>query len=338
MEKGPNFKIIGNASEREKEKMTNEVSNSLFRHLESMPEDKRKRLEREEYQKSEKEIAVTGFANRKTNQLMQEVGVMPYDIPLENYHIVPSELYANEFGGGVGISYAMPQAAAFNAKYCRNNIVGFGLSVLHETLHLKGRLVIRAYEEEDGKTGKKLYRSGVSVLSPEFEKDHEHFLGLHEGIVSEIEKKSAKDLFGLPELEKEKKWIESDKAKELKKKISNEEGISEDDIMWVDMEGGNSWDIYYTEQRKVIDYLCSEMCKQFPEKFHNKDGAFKIFLKTHFTGKLIEIAKIIEETFGEGSFRLLGNMDKSKESGILHLEALKKARLRKLKAGSPNLF
>jgi hypothetical protein len=46
MEKGPNFKIIGNASEREKEKMTNEVSDSLFRHLESMPEDKRKRLER----------------------------------------------------------------------------------------------------------------------------------------------------------------------------------------------------------------------------------------------------------------------------------------------------
>jgi hypothetical protein len=24
------------------------------------------------------------------------------------------------------------------------------------------------------------------------------------------------------------------------------------------MEGGSSWDIYYTEQRKVIDYLCSK--------------------------------------------------------------------------------
>jgi len=37
----------------------------------------------------------------------------------------------------------------------------------------------------------------------------------------------------------------------------------------------------------------------------------------------------VEKTFGEGSFRLLGNMDTDEKSGVLHLEALKEARRRK---------
>jgi len=45
----------------------------------------------------------------------------------------------------------------------------------------------------------------------------------------------------------------------------------------------------------------------------------------------LPIARLMEKTFGEGSFRLLGNMETSNESGILHLESLQKARARYLR-------
>ncbi|MEP7234205.1 MAG: hypothetical protein ABI778_02805, partial [Ignavibacteriota bacterium] len=53
----------------------------------------------------------------------------------------------------------------------------------------------------------------------------------------------------------------------------------------------------------------------------------KEFLKSHFTGHLIGIGRMVEETFGEGSFRLLGMM-KEKEGALQTMDWLKKARIR----------
>jgi len=61
---------------------------------------------------------------------------------------------------------------------------------------------------------------------------------------------------------------------------------------------------------------------------------YKVFLKAHFTGRLLPIGRLIEKTFGEGSFRLLGNMDTDDESGALHLESLEKARRRQIRKGA----
>jgi len=57
-------------------------------------------------------------------------------------------------------------------------------------------------------------------------------------------------------------------------------------------------------------------------------------LKTHFTGRLLPVARLVEGTFGEGSFRLLGNMTTEKQSGILHLESFKKLRAKQIKLKS----
>lgn len=44
--------------------------------------------------------------------------------------------------------------------------------------------------------------------------------------------------------------------------------------------------------------------------------------------------KIRAVTVSKGSFRILGNMDTNKKSGVLHLESLKKARIRQIKASN----
>jgi len=54
-------------------------------------------------------------------------------------------------------------------------------------------------------------------------------------------------------------------------------------------------------------------------------------LKSNFSGKLLSIASLVEKTFGEGYFRILGTMTNKPDSAIQMLEVLRKARLRKTK-------
>ena len=156
---------------------------------------------------------------------------------------------------------------------------------------------------------------------------HQHFAGLHEAIVSMQEKKLAAKLLDCPELAKEKEWLISDEARAMREKLAKEKDMPEDDIIWIGKNGKDDWEtIQYLPHRKVLEYICSEIQKQFPDQYQNTDGVFKEFLNAHFTGRLLPISRLVEKTFGEGSFRTLGNMATNEESGILHLESLKKMR------------
>jgi len=329
MKKGPEFRMVGGASPEKKEKAKQELEKAFFDHIESLPKEVQEKIEKLEYPKSEKEIALIDFANQETSRLMEEVGVEPHDIPLDNYHIIPPELYEKEFGRrSSAVAHGRRQAIAFNAENFRDNPILLGMAAIHETLHLKAQMSFEIEESKDGKNTTP-YREGVTVRSSQLKAAqgnyHEHFRGLHEAIVSEAEKRLLVKLLDQRELAEEKKWLMSDEAGDLIKKLS-------DEIIWVGKRGSGDWKMVgYRPQREVLDYICGEIHKQFPEQFGDADGVFKEFLKAHFTGRLLPIARLIDKTFGDGSFRIVGNMDDNNASGVSHLETLKKSRARVLK-------
>jgi len=333
MEKGPEIRIVGAASAENKEGVKNEIRQALFSHSDSLSPEEREQFEKFEYPKSEKELALIGFANEETSRLMKEAGIEPYDVPIENFHIIPPELYKKVAGdSGNAITFNSKQRIIFDAQYFRDNPVYFGAVALHETLHLKAHFSMEVQEEDD-KVHKTPYREGVTVGALQSHgyhgKYHQHFVGLHEGIVAETERRLLKKLLDRPELAQEKKWLASDEAKEMRKKIAEKKEILEDDIIWVGKKGENDWEtVSYPQQRNVLNYVCAEIQKQFPDQYQSADDVYKTFLNAHFTGRLLPLARLVEETFGEGNFRLLGNMDTDRQSGVLHLESLKKARAR----------
>lgn len=337
MENGPQIRTIGNASTEQKEEEKKKIEQLLFNHFVSLDSDAKAQLEKFEYTKSATELAVIDFANKETNQLMKEVGVEPYDIPAENYHIIPPEVYKKGGGGGAGTAFTTMQGMIFNAERLRGNPVLFGSVALHETLHIKAHLSVEVLKKEEG-VGTRHFRRGVKIASSQKYDDsgkyHEHFDGLNEAIVAAQEKKSLSKLLELPELSKEKEWLLSDKANELRKELAQKEGVSEDDIIWFDEKNKDDWKrLGYTQQRATLDYVCNEIQKQFSDKYQNSDEVFKEFLKAHFTGQLLPIARLVEKTFGEGSFRLLGNMaSDDSSSGIMTFESLKKDRMRQLRS------
>lgn len=198
---------------------------------------------------------------------MQEAGIEPYDVPLENFHIIPPGLYKKAAGGGNGTAktFITEQGIIFNAAYFRDNPVHFGAVVLHELLHLKAHFSMEVQENGD-KVNKTPYREGVTVNALQSHgyhgKYHEHFAGLHEGIVAETEKRLFGKLLNCPELAKEKEWLDSNKAKEMRKKLATEKELSEDDIIWIGKKRKDDWEtVSYLQQRNVFNYICEEIQK-----------------------------------------------------------------------------
>lgn len=335
--KGPETRIIGNASPKTKEQVKKAITEALFNHFESQSPEEQEQLEKFEYPKSEKEIALINFANKETALLMQEAGIEPYDVPAGNYHIIPTELYRKIVGNdGNATTLMRKQGIFFDAQHFRDNPVNFGAVALHETLHLKAHFSMEV--QEDGDTvSKTRYREGLMIHSLQNSNlgkyhYHCHFAGLNEGIVAESEKRLLLKLLDLPELAEEKEWLTSDEAKKIKKKLAEKDGIPEDDIIWVGKKGEDDGKIVsYGQQRNVLNYVCAEIQKQFPDQYASADDVYKTFLNASFTGRLLPLGRLVEKTFGEGNFRLLGNMDTERPNATLHLESLKKARARQVK-------
>ena len=116
MEQGPKIRIIGDASPEKKEQAEKEIKRALFRHYESVPPESKEQLDKLECPKSEQELALIDFANRETDKLMERAGVEPYDIPAENYHILPTDLYEKIAGDeGTATTFYMRQGMFFDA-------------------------------------------------------------------------------------------------------------------------------------------------------------------------------------------------------------------------------
>lgn len=335
MEKGPRIRVVGGASAEEKEQAKKDIERALFSHFESLSPLEQGEFKKFEYPKSEKELALINFANAETSRLIQEAGIEPYDVPVENFHIVPPELYRTATGrdrGGAAATFTTRQGVIFDAQYFRDNPVYFGAIALHELLHLKAHLSIEV-REKNGNVEVTPYREGVTARAAQRHglhgRYHEHFAGLHEAVVAETEKRLLGKLLDLPELAEEKEWLNSAQTREMRKKFAEIKGISEDDIISPDKMAGSNWQaVSYLEQRSVLNYVCAEIQKQFPDQYQSADEVYKTVLDAHLTGRLLPLSRLVEKTFGKGSFRLLGNMGTDRQSGILHLESLKKARMR----------
>jgi hypothetical protein len=333
------IKVVGKASEEIKKKEQEKIERFYFDHLRSVsgffdPKDIEE-IRSLEYFKTPKEIQSIKIADKLTSDLMKGCGVDPYNIAPENIHIVPPELYKKLGKGGTLATAISPWGAAlFNAEHFRGRPLLFCDTLIHELLHLKAYLSLEVNESKvDNKDDvkKTIRRQGVSLYGSQKNSFHEHFRGLDEAIVEETTKRLFPKIFELEEFKQEKEWLSSPEAQTKKEKYAKEYNIPKEEIIWVfpiddkDLKrkfyGGA-----YLSQREVLKYVCEEIQKQFSDKFKNPDDVYKLFLKAHFDGNILEIGRLVEKTFGKSSFRVLGSMNENENSAELCLEHLKKAR------------
>jgi hypothetical protein len=81
----------------------------------------------------------------------------------------------------------------------------------------------------------------------------------------------------------------------------------------------------YPDYRKVYYYIIHEIQQQFAEQFTDDESVRKEFVKAHFTGKILPIARYVEETFWGKVFRMLGMMNNDERAARI-LNSLKEYR------------
>jgi hypothetical protein len=329
MEKIPGLRAIGTASSETKEQEKHNLIKKLYHHNDSLSDERKELLQKFEKQKTTEEIQAIELANQEISNLRQSMGLQPFHIPSDNYHILDQNFYEEHFGReSLARAFFHEQGIVFNEDDARKSLLSFAQIVLHETLHLHGHTTLEVNERENGRIESTHFRQGIGVYATQ-KKHHEgefhaHFVGLHEAIVSEQEKRSLGKIMQSPLFEKESAFLSSDTAEHLKDAIADSFfNIERGDIIWISENGGEFQCVEYSKPRKVLNFVCDKIFENFPKEFTSSDEVFTLFLKAHITGQLLDIARLVEDTFGKGSFRRLGDMDRTSHSAVQTYEALR---------------
>ena len=62
----------------------------------------------------------------------------------------------------------------------------------------------------------------------------------------------------------------------------------------------------YQEERGVLENLMGKILARNLGKFSSIEDVFDLFVKNFITGQMLELGRVIEKTFGAGTFRKLG--------------------------------
>lgn len=324
------FRVIGNAPEESKVQEKRRLETALFDHKKSLSPEDQKMLDKFELEQTSQEQQILEWANEATNKLMKAVGAPGFTIPPENFHILPPEKYQEITSReNAGMTYYIEQGILLNASRVRRGLISLASTAIHEMLHLKSHQTVQINRPgQSEKNVASFARIGIEVISdqPKLGKErHSHFSGLNEAIVTRAEALLLRELLNQSFMKDEKSKYESEQVTARRREIAEKRQKPVEEIVFIFEEG---WDERgYLEQRKVLQYVCEQIQIEFPEQYATTEDVFQEFLKAHFTGQLLPLARLMKKAFGKHGFRMLGAMTPDQDSAINCLELLQKARL-----------
>ncbi|MDP1689917.1 MAG: hypothetical protein Q8L52_01810 [bacterium] len=65
----------------------------------------------------------------------------------------------------------------------------------------------------------------------------------------------------------------------------------------------------YQKEREALKLLATKLYEHNPSTFHSAEEVFGLFVKSAFSGDLLKIGRLIEDTFGVGTLRLIAEHD-----------------------------
>jgi len=65
---------------------------------------------------------------------------------------------------------------------------------------------------------------------------------------------------------------------------------------------------------RLLDVLSNKLFEKNQDKFQSESEVKEIFRKSRFTGDLLELGRLIDKTFGKGTFRKIGEINDDKQA------------------------
>jgi len=331
MEKLPVIKVVGNASDEEKTRIKENIEETYRKSWDILLTDEElAELLKGEKPKTPLDSEVIVLVNKVTNEFILSLGLDTFDLGEENVHILDEKTFI-AVAGPVNAGYcSMAHRAIFLEDVPDLPVLLRVNAILHEALHFKCFEVQQVFDVYSRKHSKQLiysgsFRHGLTVSEnikhiTENELDYKsHFKGLNEAVVSEIEKKL------LPQIISESKLVPKRPFGKIMTGMAEKIiGLPAGEVVFVDEKTISAHS--YRAHRAVLSYVVDSIVEDNQDL--TRDEVLTLFFKAHFSGHLLEIARLIEKSFGQGSFRLLGDMEEDKDSAVKIEKALFEKRLK----------
>lgn len=236
------------------------------------------KIENLELDKTERDIELIKLAEKALDKYLEEYKRnKKIDIPLENIHVL-EEGGVSKISNGrnlMGMHYAEFQDVLIDRSKMDFE---FALVVFHELLHAKSfnAMQVKRWNPED-KKHVDTYRTGFSVVSRDGKITY--FNAVNEAIAGLFTKRFFDE------------YIKNDDQFKSELDKLNSEGIP----------------VSTSREKEVRDGLnyIHRLYEKNKDKYTEKE-IIDMFINASINGELVGVARLIENTFGEGSFRKLG--------------------------------
>lgn len=287
-----------------------------------------------EIEKSEDDVEIIKKTELIVNNIVSRYGGDTKELPLKNIHILRGGGVFEKTEGAVNglFSYSLHIGVEKKAS----KFVFSGL-LAHELFHLKSYKSACVGDVGDDVW---VYRSGFSMFDRKNDKTMIYFLKLEEAIVAECTKiflkEIEKEYVSRDEInatKKIKEWITKFAIK--KGTYSDEVQMLIEDVNYIDdpqnivdsvisfskneserqsfatgmfdarLKKGDIRVLERGSERKMLYKLLDTLVVNSNGKFKNRDEVFDEFAKANFSGNYLNVARIVENILGRGSFRKL---------------------------------
>lgn len=232
------------------------------------------KIEGVEVEKSRRDLEIIDFVSKAVSDYQKRYGrKKDISIPLEKIHVL-------EDGGTEKFTEGRLSEGAHATTYGsiladrKESDVDFALRIFHELFHLKSYKALqitKTKKPEDGEL--EAYRAGISITTRDGEKVY--FQDLEEAVITMMTERFYKEHVLTSDLFKQE--AES-KAPEFSR----------------------------SREKDKLEKLVEELWQNNQNQFGNKEEVLDLFIDAQVNGNLLKIGRLIEKTFGKGSFRKIG--------------------------------
>jgi hypothetical protein len=230
-----------------------------------------------EIDKTERDIEIINFANQALDQYLKAYGRKRiFEVPLGKVHLFKE-------GGVKEFTYGKFTRGTHSAKLGSiiaervQSDIQLALFLFHELFHLKAYTALQITEPKQGERREfESYRGGFVVSTRDGKK--RYFKELEEAII------------------------------EMMVMRFYEEHILSSSLFEKEVKDKQPVEFAREIEREELNELIDDIWEGNKEEYPSREKVFDLFLDAQINGHLLSVAKLIDKTYGKGSFRELGEL------------------------------
>ncbi len=303
-------RVVGDVSETDKEQILQAAG-------ERFDDQRFVDLEKQEREKTEVELKIIDVANEATNKLRRKYGLSDFEIPPKNIHVIKEGDWPLKDSA---VYDSMKQGVVMREQPA--NIV-FLRHALHEMLHFKSYQALQVTQGAD----RKLNEYRIGLVAHTRDDKNRYFINLNEAVTEELTRRMVLELSDDPLFADEKKNTALTIKKHPHTRADSGGQLFNEDTYYATTDKVKTWkqavgrvfgtkrmfgqNFTYRRERKIFNILADKIFEGNRGQFKDKEEVFEVFCNGMMTGNILPVGRLIDGTFGQGTLRRIGELDRN---------------------------